>query len=198
MQSLADVVIDVKAGRRPSWPCHPNPVAIHRQQNPVKGDPLSEISDFGSNPRQLRMSKFVPRELPESSPLVVVLHGCQQTAQDINRGAGWSALAKECGFAVVLPEQKSSNNAQCGFNWFQPGDSRRGDGEALSVRQMVRRMIEDHGLNERRVYVVGLSAGRAMACALLAAYPEVFAGGAVIAWVAYGASNPALLARCDR
>jgi pimeloyl-ACP methyl ester carboxylesterase len=171
MQSLAAVLDDVRAGRRPPWPCHPNPSTI---SFPSQTRRLSEATAFGSNPGALRMLKFVPRGLRGSSPLVVLLHGCGQTAHDIDHGSGWSTLANEIGFALLVPEQRRSNNAQRGFNWFQPSDTKRGRGEALSIRQMVNSMIEDHGLDRRRVYITGLSAGGAMTCALLAAYPDVF------------------------
>jgi len=186
MPSLATVLNEVRAGRRPPWPCHPNPSAISLHSQP---DHLSEVTAFGSNPGRLRMLKFVPGGLHGAAPLVVVLHGCGQNAQDINHGSGWSKLAKKTGFALLLPEQRPSNNAQRGFNWFRPGDTGRGCGEALSIRHMVKHMINDHGLDRRRVYVTGLSAGGAMTSALLAAYPDMFAGGAIIAGLPFGVAS---------
>ena len=188
MPSLVTVLEDVRSGRRPPWPCRPNPSAV---QTPFhsQAQALSEVTRFGSNPGDLRMLKLIPHGLRAQSPLVVVLHGCGQTAHDINQGLGWSRLANECGFALLLPEQRRSNNAQRGFNWFRPGDSRRGCGEALSIVQMVQHLIEDHGLDGRRVYVTGLSAGGAMASALLAAYPDVFAGGAILAGLPFGVAS---------
>jgi poly(hydroxyalkanoate) depolymerase family esterase len=191
MQSLAAVLNDVRSGRRPPWPCHPNP-STNRSSKPrflsqTRG--LSEVSTFGSNPGNLRMLKFVPRGLRGAPPLVVLLHGCGQTAHDIDHGSGWSTLANETGFALLVPEQRPSNNAQRGFNWFQPRYSGRGRGEALSMRQMIKHMIEDHGLDRRRVYITGLSAGGAMTSALLAAYPDVFAGGAIIAGLPFGVAS---------
>jgi feruloyl esterase len=118
-----------------------------------------------------------------------VLHGCGQTAHDIAHGSGWTTLANETGFALLLPEQRRSNNLQRGFNWFRPGDTKRGRGEVLSIRQMVKQMIEDHGLDRKSVFVTGLSAGGAMTAALLSAYPDVFAGGAVIAGVPFGVAS---------
>jgi poly(hydroxyalkanoate) depolymerase family esterase len=136
------------------------------------------------------MLKYVPPALRDKAPLVVVLHGCGQTASDANHGGGWSTLANELGFALLVPEQRLSNNMKRGFNWFCPGDTRKNSGEALSIRQMIERMIRDYGLDPSRVYITGLSAGGAMTSALLAAYPEVFAGGAIIAGLPYGiASN---------
>jgi feruloyl esterase len=53
---------------------------------------------------------------------------------------------------------------------------------------MLDQMVEEHGIDKRRIFIVGLSAGGAMAAAMLAAYPEVFAGGAVIAGLPYGSA----------
>ena len=64
------------------------------------------------------------------TPLVVVLHGCGQTAAGYDLGAGWSTLAKRYGFALLMPEQQPSNNANGCFNWFNPEDTARGRGEA--------------------------------------------------------------------
>jgi poly(hydroxyalkanoate) depolymerase family esterase len=152
--------------------------------------PLLEINEFGSNPGALRMFSFVPEHLPSGPALVVVLHGCGQTAAGYDRGAGWSTLAERYGFALLMPEQQASNNPNTCFNWFNPEDISRGGGEALSIRQMIARMVGDHNIDPRRVYVTGLSAGGAMTSVMLATYPELFAGGAVIAGLPYGiASN---------
>src|SRR5262249_21906629 len=98
---------------------------------------LGEVIAFGSNPRNLRMRAYVPERRPSRPALVVALHGCTQTADDYDRGAGWSALADRLGFIVVYPQQQPSNNAKNCFSWFLPADSRRDQGEALSIRQMV-------------------------------------------------------------
>ena len=104
--------------------------------------PLVEITDFGSNPGDLRMFSFVPDNLQQPPALVVVLHGCGQTAAGYDLGAGWSTLAKHYGFALLMPEQQSSNNANGCFNWFNPEDTTRDSGEACSIRQMIARMVE--------------------------------------------------------
>ena len=150
---------------------------------------LSLIDDFGDNPGDLRGYAHVPRDLPRGAPLVVVLHGCTQDAASYDRGSGWSALADEQGFALLYPEQQRSNNPNNCFNWFRPGDARRGRGEAESIRQMVAAMVAAHGLDEERIFVTGLSAGGAMTSIMLAAYPDVFAGGAVIAGLPFAVAN---------
>ena len=154
--------------------------------SPALQSPLAEINDFGSNPGSLRMLAFVPDQLPRAPALVVVLHGCGQTASGYDLGAGWSTLAERFGFALLMPEQTASNNANTCFNWFNPEDISRDSGEAFSIRQMIARMAADHDIDSRRIYVTGLSAGGAMTSVMLATYPEVFAGGAVIAGLPFG------------
>ena len=90
---------------------------------------------------------------------------------------------------LVLPEQRTTNNLNRCFNWFQESDIRRGSGEALSVVQMVDAARSAYGLDPARVFVTGLSAGGAMTAALLATYPDVFAAGAVVAGVPFGCAT---------
>jgi feruloyl esterase len=150
---------------------------------------LTEIESFGANPGALQMFTYLPPDVPADCALMVVLHGCTQNAVSYDRGAGWSTLAKRFGFALLLPEQQRSNNPNGCFNWFQSGDIERGHGEALSIRQMVAKMVSDHGIDPTRVFVTGLSAGGAMTSVMLATYPDVFAGGAIVAGLPYGAAN---------
>jgi len=147
---------------------------------------LATLTGFGSNPGGLGARCFVPETLADTAPLVVVLHGCTQTAADYDHGAGWTALAAAEGFAVLFPEQRRGNNANLCFNWFQPEDIRRGSGEAESIRQMVAAMVAAYHLDHRRVFITGLSAGGAMTMVMLATYPEAFAGGAIIAGLPFG------------
>jgi poly(hydroxyalkanoate) depolymerase family esterase len=150
--------------------------------------PLVEVRDFGPNPGALRMFAFVPETMQQRA-LVVVLHGCGQNAAGYDRGAGWSALAQHYGFALLIPEQQTVNNANGCFNWFSAEDVTRDRGEVASIRQMIARMVEDHGIDHRHIFVTGLSAGGAMTSAMLATYPEVFSAGAIIAGLPFGVAN---------
>lgn len=168
------------------WTCLPfNGSALPAQ--PV------EVTGFGSNPGELRMWLYVPNGLPRSSPLVVALHGCLQSAAEYDDESGWMKYADNLGFALLLPEQRTGwwlgNHPLGCFNWFYRHDQVHGSGEAKSIRQMIDRTIADHDVDPERVYVTGLSAGGAMAAVMLAAYPDYFAGGAIIAGVPYGCSS---------
>jgi poly(hydroxyalkanoate) depolymerase family esterase len=156
---------------------------------PSLDSPLVETTGFGTNPGALRMFAFAPENLQHGSALVVVLHGCGQTAAGYDLGAGWSTLAKRYGFALLMPEQQASNNAQGCFNWFSPEDTARDSGEACSIRQMIARMAGDYKIDPHRIFVTGLSAGGAMTSVMLATYPEVFAGGAIIAGLPFGVAT---------
>lgn len=150
---------------------------------------LRPLDAFGTNPGALRAYVHVPDDLAPNAPLVVVLHGCTQSAAGYDRASGWSQLADEQGFVVLYPEQQRANNANGCFNWFEAGDTRRDSGEALSVRQMIAAVQERHAVDPGRVFVTGLSAGGAMTATLLATYPEVFSGGAIIAGLPHGVAS---------
>jgi poly(hydroxyalkanoate) depolymerase family esterase len=143
------------------------------------------VPNFGANPGNLTMYSYRPAELPAGRPVVVALHGCSQTAGHYFDHAGWQKYADLWRFTVVLPEQKAANNSSSCFNWFEAGDIARGRGEALSIRNMARHAVTAYDADPGGVYVTGLSAGGAMAGVMLAAYPDVFAAGAVIAGLAY-------------
>lgn len=156
---------------------------------PPTHDRLSDMDDFGSNPGKLRARTYVPEDVRRSPGLVVVLHGCTQSASAYDHSAGWSAMADRYGFVLLFPEQRRANNPNLCFNWFAPAHNRRGQGEALSIAQMIKTMIVRHGIDVDNVFVSGLSAGGAMASAMLATYPELFAGGTIIAGLPYGLAS---------
>jgi poly(hydroxyalkanoate) depolymerase family esterase len=152
-------------------------------------DRLTTLHSFGTDPGSLRADTYIPENFPTNGPLVVVLHGSSQSAESYNNGSGWSALADECGVALLFPGQRRSNNVIKSFNWFKPGDSHRGDGEPLSIRQMIGQVIDEQAIDPSRVFITGLSSGGAMTSVMLATYPEVFAGGAIIAGLPYRSAN---------
>ncbi|MFF5533778.1 alpha/beta hydrolase family esterase [Streptomyces cinerochromogenes] len=147
--------------------------------------PLTRVTDFGTNPGALTMYVHRPATLPAHPPVVVALHGCTQSAQVYADNSGLPQLADQDGFLLVLAETSAANNPNRCFNWFQSVDNRRGQGEALSVRQMVSHAVTAYGADPRHVYVTGLSAGGAMTAVMLGTYPDVFSAGAVVAGLPY-------------
>lgn len=152
-------------------------------------DRLTVLKRFGSDPGSLHAKTYIPQSFPKNGPLVVVLHGSTQSVETYNNGSGWSKLADECGIAILFPGQRRANNSFGAFNWFKPDDSRRGAGEPLSIRQMIKKVVDQHTVDPSRVYITGLSSGGAMTSVMLATYPEVFAGGAIIAGLPFGTAK---------
>jgi len=145
---------------------------------------LTPVNSFGSNPGALDMYEYVPANLPSGRPLVVVMHGCTQTASAMEP-AGWNALADKYQFAVVYPQQRNANQQLGCFTWYAAADIARDAGEAQSIVQMVDKMISMHGSDAGRVYATGLSAGAAFTAVLIAAYPDRFRAGSIMAGVPY-------------
>lgn len=149
----------------------------------------ARVAQFGSNPGALQMYAYRPANLPTGAPLVVALHGCTQDATGYASGSGWTEVADDLGLAVVFAQQPSANNPSKCFNWFQPSDIARGQGEAASVASMVAYARTTWGTDAARTYVTGLSAGGATTSALLAAYPDLFAGGSIVAGIPVGCAR---------
>ncbi|MFD7659579.1 alpha/beta hydrolase family esterase [Actinosynnema sp. NPDC059797] len=159
---------------------------------PARAASLQEVTGFGTNPGNLQMFRYVPDGLPAGRPVVVALHGCTQNATAYATGTGWAKLADQWRFSVVFPQQRTANNLNSCFNWFEPGDTGRGAGEPLSIKQMVDRTRQDVGATT--AYVSGLSAGGAMTSVMLATYPDVFSGGGVVAGLPHGCATSVLQA----
>lgn len=157
--------------------------------SPAAAADFKPVASFGSNPGSLKMFKRVPDRLDGRAPLVVVMHGCKQNARNYASAADWTNLSDKLRFILIVPEQNSSNNTNNCFNWFQAEDNSRDQGEALSIKQMIDKIKRDHAIDAKRVFITGLSAGGAMASVMLANYPEVFAGGAIVAGVPYGCAH---------
>ena len=122
-------------------------------------------------------------------PLVVMLHGCTQDPDDFAAGTGMNQRAREQGFFVLYPAQsKAANPSRC-WNWFMREHQRRGGGEPASLAGLTQAVIEDHGIDRRRVFIAGLSAGGAMAAILASEYPEIFAAVGVHSGLAQGAAS---------
>lgn len=81
---------------------------------------LEETEGFGTNPGNLRMFSYMPSPVPENSALIVVLHGCGQTATGYDHGAGWSTLADRYGFTLLAPQQQRTNNPNAVSTGFSP------------------------------------------------------------------------------
>ena len=130
-----------------------------------------------------------PRTTGPATALVVMLHGCTQNPDDFAAGTGMNTLAREQGFMVVYPEQAQDANPQRCWNWFKHNHQKRGSGEPALIASLAQTLVQKHGIDPRRVFVAGLSAGGAMAAIVGTAYPDVFAAVGVHSGLPSGAAS---------
>jgi poly(hydroxyalkanoate) depolymerase family esterase len=136
-----------------------------------------------TQPTQPTQSTGQPR------PLVVMLHGCTQNPDDFALGTGMNERARQQGFCVLYPEQSQAANPQRCWNWFKHNHQRRGSGEPALIASMTQTIIKEHGIDPRRVFIAGLSAGGAMAAIVADAYPEIFAAVGVHSGLPTGSAS---------
>jgi poly(hydroxyalkanoate) depolymerase family esterase len=131
----------------------------------------------------------------KSVPLVVMLHGCTQDANDSARGTRLNDRAEADGFIAVYPEQPASANPLKCWNWFDAQHQARDTGEPAIIAGMTRQVIVDHRIDAKRVFLGGISAGAAMANLVAINHPELFAALALHSGIEFKAATSVLVAR---
>jgi poly(hydroxyalkanoate) depolymerase family esterase len=142
------------------------------------------------NPSGARKYKlYVPQKVSEKPGLLVVLHGCFLTSEQMASGTGFNVLADSHNFLVLYPEQSYSDNPWKCWNWFKPENQQRNQGELSIISEMTQELIKTKGIDSEKVFVTGISAGAATVSNLLACYSDVFAGGMIHSGLEYRAAQ---------
>jgi len=167
-------VIDVVARAVDAAPDAHSP----RKRARVQSQPASsfERHDYANRAGTRAYKLYVPTQIAAAPLLLVMLHGCTQSADDFAAGTRMNQLADEHGFLVVYPEQPSSANPSKCWNWFKAADQVRDCGEPSLIVGIARVVAARYSVDPRRIFVAGMSAGAAMAVILGEIYPDVFAG----------------------
>ena len=166
----------------------PLPPVEREQHATPRGQCLSFVytSPIGSRAYEL----YVPGAYgAEPMPLVMMLHGCKQDPDDFAAGTRFNEVAEEQGFLVAYPAQSASANGSNCWNWFEPRAQTRAGAEPSILAGIVDEIGKAYRVDERRVYVAGLSAGAAMAVVLGETYPDVFAAVGAHSGLPYGAAH---------
>jgi poly(hydroxyalkanoate) depolymerase family esterase len=149
-----------------------------------------ETREFSNDAGTRSYKLYVPARIAAAPPpMLVMLHGCTQSADDFAAGTQMNRLADEHGFLVVYPEQPPDANASKCWNWFKAEDQMSDAGEPSLIAGIVRDVVTRHAVDPRRVFVAGLSAGAAMAVILGETYPELFAGVGAHSGLPYGSAH---------
>jgi poly(hydroxyalkanoate) depolymerase family esterase len=149
--------------------------------------PTESLPYFVYTPKGYRVGKAVP--------LVLMLHGCTQTATDFAAGTRMNEVADEQQFIVIYPEQTRNRQSYRCWNWYDPAHHYRGSGEPALLASIVYAVLKDTAqwtIDQRRIFVAGLSAGATMATILGATYPDLFAALGLHSGLEYQAATSQL------
>ena len=148
-----------------------------------------ETHEFSNDAGSRTYKLYVPAgESDAPRAMIVMLHGCTQSADDFAAGIHMNALADEHGFIVAYPEQAANANGSKCWNWFKPQDQLRGAGEPSMIAGIAAR-LRGYRIDPSRIFVAGLSAGAAMAVVLGENPPEVFAAVGAHSGLPYGSAQ---------
>ena len=138
---------------------------------------------------------FVPTSLDQilrpPAPLMVMLHGCGQSAAEFAHVTRMNALAAREGFMVLYPQQDRLHNVQGCWNWWDTQNG-QAQAEAATLMQAITQVTVMHNVDRKRVAIAGLSAGASMAALMAATYLDRFCAVAMHSGVAPGAAHSGL------
>jgi poly(hydroxyalkanoate) depolymerase family esterase len=178
------------------------PLSIVDPSVALSGDPIERPNiaptgqfiarDYLNECGSLHYKLYIPSGYSgQTLPLLVMLHGCSQGADDFASGTRMNSVAEEKQCFVVYPEQAASANCSKCWNWFNENDQRRDCGEPAIIAGIAREVMDEYNIDRSRVFIAGLSAGGAMAVIMGQTYPDLFTAVGSHSGLPYGAARDA-------
>jgi poly(hydroxyalkanoate) depolymerase family esterase len=136
---------------------------------------------------------YLPERMPDivarhGWPLIVMLHGCHQSATQFAQGTRMNQLAEDKGYAILYPQQLVSVQAQRCWRWYDRS-TQQGAGETIVLAALIGKVCEQHTIDRRRIYACGISAGAGMAAVLALNHPELIAAVGLHSAPVFGAGH---------
>ena len=160
----------------------------HGPDSRLPETPYFQKRSFACAVGQRDFRLFIPGTAKPAG-LLVMMHGCRQTAEDFALGTNMNAIAEDCNLLVAYPHQPASENPMSCWNWFRPQDQARLGGEAEIIARLTESVMAEFALPQGRAYVAGLSAGGAMAAVLGSTYPELYSAVGIHSGLAYRSAH---------
>lgn len=158
--------------------------ALVRLEAPASAASLVEITNFGTNPSNLRMHLYVPDRVASRPAVVVAVHYCTGSGPAFHSGTEFARLADQHGYIVIYPS--ATRSGQCFDVYSQQALRRDGGSDPVGIRSMVAYVQQRHNADPNRIFVTGASSGAMMTNVLLGNYPDVFRAGAAFMGVPFG------------
>lgn len=143
---------------------------------------------FGQYRGLLHVPASVGKDRP--TPLVVVVHGANTTAETMREITRFDSVAKREGFMVLFPDHETDSafglHPLQSWRFYNPAEMQRGIGDADAIATLTQNVMDDWNVDPERVYIVGLSAGGFMASIMGATYPDLYAAVGLVEAGGYG------------
>lgn len=159
---------------------------------------LPQLGALSAQPMTQPMSYwlYLPDKVTASAaqsglPLIVMLHGCGQSATQFAQGTGMNRLAEQQGYAVLYPQQSLTSHVHRCWKWYDKA-TQQGGGDVVTIAGIILQLVEKHGFDRSRIYIAGVSAGAAMADIVALNHPQLIAAVGLHSGPVFGGGHSTL------